>query len=569
MAQPLGNLPIDAKVKMGSIYGNAIQWKIKGKNHPGYPSGAITVVSDRIIKIMASDAKEPNNGDSNRKNYGSNRYIYSNLRQWLNKKGSPWYEAQPGADGPPASGAVTYNPYENIPAFLTGFTDQEIAAILTTTLMVNRASFDGSGQETFTDKIFNLSEKEVGLTTDTAEGSTLEGFTDNASRIAYPTTDAVANSDYTSSSLNANIAWYYWLRTPYASDSYNVRNVVTNGTLTNRYAYNGNIGLRPACNLDSSNLVSDTPDADGCYTLIFNEPPTTPGFINVPEQIVIGGSPQISWGASTDPEGTAVGYILERKFNSGDFEEVYDGSAISYTDNPIPAGNTSVQYRVKAYDEDGMESSYAVSASRTIITNAPPTITGTDTDLGTFSMQKPGGYNYTVDDMNGHAVTVVETIDDVVLRTYQPTLGQQQTLQFSDAAWIKVLNGTHTLKITAQDVQAGQAVRTLTFTRNVDIIEFYAPIMPFPADGMPTQALVQVTGSMPQGCVLTVEICNNGNDDDPTWEDCTDAVINNMKYSFTNQEKSAIAWGVKLHIILQRGSAQGAVYITSIGGNFR
>jgi hypothetical protein len=348
-----------------------------------------------------------------------------------------------------------------------------------------------------------------------------------------------------------------------------VRVVYTAGALNDNNAYLGYWGLRPACNLASSFLVSDLPDADGCYTFIFNQPPTVPGYINLPEQIVTGGSPQISWGASTDPEGGTVGYVLERKFNSGGFMEVYDGSSLLYTDGPIPSGNTSVQYRVKAYDADGAESAYAVSASRTIITNAPPTITGTDTDLGTFGMQKPPGYNYTVDDVNGDTVTVIETIDEVVLRTYQPILGQQQTLQFTDAAWLKVLNGGHTLKIAAQDPLAGQAVRTLTFTKNVDTIEFYAPITPFPADGMPAQALVQVTGSMPQGCILTVEICNNGNDDDPTWEDCTDAVINNMRYNFTNQEKAAIAWGVKLHVKLKRGTAQGAVYITSMGGNFR
>jgi hypothetical protein len=264
MSQSLGNLPINAKVKMGTIYGNAIQWAVKGKNHQGYPTGAVTITTNKIIKIMATDAKEPNNGDSNRKNYGNNRYIYSNIRQWLNKKGSPWYEAQHSADAPPAGGAVTYNPYQDIPGFLEGFTQQEIDAILTTTLTVNKASVDGGGQETFSDKMFLLSGQEVGLTTDTAEGARLKGFSDNASRLAYPTADAVANSNYTTGSLNTGAAWYWLLRSPYVSNSYYVRVVFASGTLNYCYAYDGSGGLRPTCNLLSSNLVSDTTDSDVC-----------------------------------------------------------------------------------------------------------------------------------------------------------------------------------------------------------------------------------------------------------------------------------------------------------------
>jgi hypothetical protein len=74
---------------------------------------------------------------------------------------------------------------------------------------------------------------------------------------------------------------------------------------------------------------------------------------------------------------------------------------------------------------------------------------------------------------------------------------------------------------------------------------------------------------MPAGSILTVKICNNGNDETPTWEDCTTAAQNNQNFFFTNTEKSAPTWGVKVWVKLQRGSAQGSVYITSVGGNFR
>ena len=53
------------------------------KNHAGYPSNSVTLVTNQIIKMLCFDATEPSNGNSDRCNYGNNRYIYSNLRQWL------------------------------------------------------------------------------------------------------------------------------------------------------------------------------------------------------------------------------------------------------------------------------------------------------------------------------------------------------------------------------------------------------------------------------------------------------------------------------------------------------
>ena len=571
MPQPIGNLPINAKIKFGTIYGRAIQWMIKSKYHAGYPSGAITIVTEKIIKLMASDAREASNSDSNRRSYGNNRHIHSNIRQWLNKSTSPWYVSQHGADAPPTKAdCYNYNGYDNIPGFLSGFTADEIAAILTTTLTVNKASVDGGGQDTYTDKMFLLSGTEVGFSTDTAEGSLLEGFdSTNGSRLAYPTADAVANSDYSNSSFNVGAAWYWWLRGAYASHSHYVRNVSTDGTLSDFSACNGYGGARPACNLASTYLVSDSTDSDGCYTLIFNQPPTLPEFITVPGNIAIGATPEITWGSSTDPEGTAVTYILERKFNSGAWAEIYSGVALTHTDSAIPSGNTSVQYRVKVRDADGVECGYVTSASRSIVQNTAPGITGADADLGTFANQKPPAYNYTVTDPDGDVVTVFEKVDDVTIRTYQPALGVPQSFAFTDQQWQAVINGTHTIKIIAQDPSTGQTTRTLSFTKNVNSVEFYGPITPYVADGRPTEALVQVSGAFPPGCILNVRICNNGNDPDPVWEDCTTAVLNNELFNFTNLIKTAAKWGVKLHVRLQRGSAASAVYISSVGGRFR
>ena len=174
-------------------------------------------MTNQIIKLLCFDAEEPANGNSDRRNYGNNRYIYSNLRQWLNSDAAAgqWYTAQHSADQAPDSSHVWngYNAYNTIAGFLNGFTANERAALLATTITVGKSSTDGGGTETCVDKVFPLSCTEVNLSGDHVCGSKLAIFSDNSSRIATVSASAAANSNY---DVDANQAWYYWLRDAYA-----------------------------------------------------------------------------------------------------------------------------------------------------------------------------------------------------------------------------------------------------------------------------------------------------------------------------------------------------------------
>lgn len=568
MPQKLGNLPNKAKIKFGSLYGAPIIWIKADKNHAGYPANSVTLVTNQIIKLLCFDAKESANGNSDRRNYGNNRYIWSNLRKWLNSDAGAgaWYTAQHSADAPPSTANVWngVNQYQTLAGFLNAFSANERAALLDTTITVGKSSTDGGGTETCVDKIFPLSCTEVGLSGDHVCGSKLAIFSDNSSRVATVTASCVANSNY-SSNPSANSAWYYWLRDAYAGSARYARRVGSDGTLDWGNAYNGHGGLRPACNLSSDLLISDTTDGDGCYTVVYNQAPTAPSSISVPSEVIGGENLVISWGQSTDPDGNLAGYKLERKNNGGTWTQVYSGSSRSYTDS-ITYGWESVQYRVKAYDTAGAESAYATSPSRTVTNNRPPVISGSNTDLGSFTAAPPS-YEYTVTDADGHQVTVVEKLDGAQLKTYTATLGHTNTLTISSDAWLKLLNGEHTLTIAATDAKQETAVRTLTFDKAVNSVEFVQTVA-MAADDMPTKALVNIQGAFPAGSTLSVWVCNNGNDASPTWEDITQKALNSQKHFFTNKTKTASSWGVKIKVKLLRGSAVGPCYVQSVGGNF-
>ena len=53
MAQSLNSLAVGALVKdTGTLYnGKPIIWKIADKGHTGYPSGAVTLITERIISL--------------------------------------------------------------------------------------------------------------------------------------------------------------------------------------------------------------------------------------------------------------------------------------------------------------------------------------------------------------------------------------------------------------------------------------------------------------------------------------------------------------------------------------
>lgn len=221
-----------------------------------------------------------------------------------------------------------------------------------------------SGSNGLSAKIFLLSATETSFnfsTMPSGEGAELayfKGCADNSSdskRVAY---------------LNGS-ATGWWLRSPNCGGFSFALRVSSNGDWDDGgCSYSG--GIRPALILPSSLLVSD----DG--TVSTNTAPSTPGSISVPSSIMGGTNISISWTKSSDAESNLAGYKVERSTNGGSsWSQIYQGTATSTTNN-VAFGTASVMYRVKAYDDEGLESSWRTSSQVTVVNNnapsAPPSI---------------------------------------------------------------------------------------------------------------------------------------------------------------------------------------------------
>lgn len=571
MAQAISNLPVGAKVKFGkySVNGETAQsitWLIVAKNHSGYPSNSCTLLTEKIIDLRAIDAPEPKSLQYLQQNAGNNRYSLSNIDQWLNKSnpGGEWYVAAHERDQDPSDNSVLGGTaYTHRPAFLNAFTNDELSKILTTTLTVGMPSSYGFGYESISRKVFLPSQVEVGLR-DTApvEGSRWEYFA-NGSYYAYLTQQAFTNTLYTRKpdSISNPVTW--GLRTPEVETITSYKSVpeTTYGTQT-VWGGDGGTGIRPAMNVSTSLKVTDTTDSEGCYVVTWNSAPNKPSTISVPT-IYGGKATSISWGKVTDPDGDVVTYTLECSVNGGSYTQIYKGTALTYA-HLVNFGTTNVTYRVKATDPTGDSSAYTTSATVTVINNYAPVISGSDSNLGVKSSGFTG--TYTVTDANNNAVTVTESIDGVQIRSLVATLGAAITYGITGDTWLTLPNGSHTLTIRATD-GIDSSVRNITFTKLVDSFTIEKS-MPLQSTNMPTRIMMVVTRVIPSTATFKVEVCNNGYDASPTWENATDAVQSGLVHVFTNKSKTATQWGVNFRVTVERNGATGACYVSAIGGNF-
>lgn len=221
-----------------------------------------------------------------------------------------------------------------------------------------------TGSNGLSTKVFLLSGYEVGWTT-----SDNSSFPKDGVRLAYFGNSSGGNSKRIA--YNGSSAANWWLRSPNTNHGSLVWGVKSDGSFNYWQHYNS-ISVRPAFILPPTLVVSD----DG--TVSTNTAPSTPGSISVPSSIMGGTNISISWAKSSDAESNLDGYKVERSTNGGSsWSQIYQGTATSTTNN-VAFGTTSVMYRVKAYDTEGLESGWRTSSQVTVVNNnapsAPPSI---------------------------------------------------------------------------------------------------------------------------------------------------------------------------------------------------
>lgn len=279
MAQALSTLALGTKLEIQvksewqHRFGVRITFMVVDKNHAGYPSGAISLMTEKALFTSAYDAKEPTNPITDRRDFGNSRYIHSNIHQWLNSNAESWYTAKHTYDAPPIAENVVngVNPYASWPGFLSMLNEQFGMSLMTTSLVAVRPNVDGGGTDSLSDKMFLPSISEMGYTllNGQVDGTILAYFNNNERR-AYAIPEAGVSGYVDTYTRSASSEEYVW-----GLDKRGITDAEYGGQFASGFSY-----FRPMCNLPGAIMVMPSPYTTGAFILVEN-PPTAPT-INYP-----------------------------------------------------------------------------------------------------------------------------------------------------------------------------------------------------------------------------------------------------------------------------------------------
>lgn len=199
-------------------------------------------------------------------------------------------------------------------------------------------------------------------------------------------------------------------------------------------------------------------------------------------------------------------------------------------------------------------------------TNLPPIISGNDRDLGV--VDKVLTYSYSVTDTEDDDIYVDVVIDEIYLqKDLKVEAGKTYKVEIKGLDFLKLKPGKHTLKIMATDKKSDKVVRLINFTRDPKRLVVMST-KPIETDAAAKKFYFNPVWKIAVGAEGKIEICNNGFDANPAWEDATSTVKIGKTYNFTNQTKKANKWGIAVKMTINKNNATAISYIATAGGAF-
>ena len=534
---PRGTRVVDNDTK---YFGEPIVWLVADKNHKGYPQNSVTLISEKILCRKCFDAPEKESASFGviAAEDGNGVYHASNINKWLNSASHSWYYGAHSVDTPPSPENFNNDyekkySYENESGFLTNFSSGLSRSLLPTSLTTidfTRHVQEGNNQYyekpliRMSASVFLPSEVEI-----------------NDRYWAYMADDRIHNNydDHDHYKHQCNNDEILQIFKKY---NYQFKETIVSKAFVN-WATSKGISHNTYCVSDYWTRSSYSQENYGNYN-----------YYNT------------SMGVATHPDGESVEYGLDRQIDDNSWSRIYKGTDKEYTDNIVKGWNT-VGYRVVAYDRHGAGSGYVTGETKTVINNEDPIIS-TDVNSNLGIKTEPFKISYIVDDADEERnLTVREYLDDNLHKEYTAPKSYGYDFQISKEEWREVINGEHTIKIVVEDSEGGTDEKVFTFSKNETsiLLELKTPLE---ADDMVTKAIININRTIPPDAKMTVYICNNAFDDNPTWQNVTHFVLSNAKILILNETKTADKWGVNIRVEVERNGAKGDCFISSIGGVF-
>lgn len=259
---------------------------------------------------------------------------------------------------------------------------------------------------------------------------------------------------------------------------------------------------------DNLGFTSTTWVSSGVKNIIANQPPTAPG-ITV-DNVYINQHLTVTLTPATDPDGTVTSYIIQRRIDGGQWNQVQSGTSLTYTEVVNPEWGT-IAYRAAAVDNEGLQGPWATS--QTFDVNPGwVIISGPDSDMGS----RPGPFvlEFEVEvvgnpDQDSIVTKVMlddrDLIVDVLLHDEDIVKIYFNTKYFAA--------GTHTVRVTASKEDYTSAMSVYTFNippLNVDLFQGARFEVPQNAQGQPVAWVGLARGILGDDGRDVIQMCGDG-----------------------------------------------------------
>lgn len=270
------SITIGSYISLGKYKDKNIVWRCVDIDDNGPLFLADKIVDTLPYDAMTSDNSKTKSHSRNykRDTYGSNYWVDSNMRSWLNST-SKASEVKWLCGNPPKSGYVAGNEYDGKAGFLNSFEKNEIAAMKTATQksIVSHPEYNCGFHEGESHSDLDY-HSDIQSVANNFDGAYYVNSTEKVFLLDVKQVNKVwANlNDYYIGRNSDGSKWPYWLRTPVTDCNHDMRYVHNNGSIGRETPSQYYIGVRPAFYLDTDYFLTSSGDGTSTNPYVGSAP---------------------------------------------------------------------------------------------------------------------------------------------------------------------------------------------------------------------------------------------------------------------------------------------------------
>lgn len=193
--------------------------------------------------------------------------------------------------------------------------------------------------------------------------------------------------------------------------------------------------------------------------------------------------------------------------------------------------------------------------------NTAPVVTMTNAHYG--EQNKPFTINFEAADPDGDEITAKLFIDDVQIKDLG-TIKGKQSVTIPKIDFAKIPNGEHKIRVEAKDSYNAVGAGYADFSKNLTYAWYR---LKKELSEQPSAVIVNPLAELAPGAKLTIKVCSNVMDAQPTWETVPEELYG-QKYNFRNTTKTSAKWGVGVEIRIDKEKATEESYLYGFVGAY-